>query len=552
MSNNIFNKINNLYSNSGYFDRYGGNFIMTILVLFITFIIVSYFHVMNHLQPIKRNWNKRKCDPSVMPFAGLINKENGKSGMKYTEDNFTECVQTTFKNVTEYSFVPYYYLMNTMIATFNDLSKAMNSTRATFNDIRGGVKDVGEDVMGRSLNVTIPLMRDFIYIKDIFAKVQGTIAASIYTLFGSYLTLNSFFVLLWELLMGVLAIIVTFIIANFAVGWLFPPSLAAGLAASAFMVVLLVPIIAIKIFMSNTFNYSGSPIPSIPKFKPPPPPSPVKIFKSLFCFGEDTELSMKGGIKKKMKDLQPGEILQDGSIVTDVMKSTSANNEFYKLKGVIVTENHKVYYSDKGWIKAKDHPDSEYIDNYYAPYIYCIGTSNKLIKINGLIFLDWDELDDYDMFYLKTNKELPIEFEKRFNTKLIHRYLDSGLFGDTQITLEDGRNINICDVDVNDILYNGEIVRSIIKVDGKDMENCYAYYYNKKLLLKATENIEFSINCEDTYLGNMYNEINKLKREKLDENPEYLYHLITDKGYFEVNEISVSDYRFTIDKFLPC
>ena len=45
--------------------------------------------------------------------------------------------------------------------------------------------------MGRSLNITIPLIEMVIAARDVIGKTTGTMTAALYTLFGSYLGMQS-------------------------------------------------------------------------------------------------------------------------------------------------------------------------------------------------------------------------------------------------------------------------------------------------------------------------------------------------------------------------
>jgi len=118
------------------------------------------------------------------------------------------------------------------------------------------------------------------------------------------------------------------IVGLFAVGWIFPPALVAGLGLAAFLAVLLIPIAVMIVIMNNIFGAAGLKTPpAIPGY----------------CFDGDTLITRKNGKKTKIKDLEIGDILHDGSIVTSIMKSTSRDQELYKLNGIIVTGNHMVF-----------------------------------------------------------------------------------------------------------------------------------------------------------------------------------------------------------------
>ena len=42
-------------------------------------LIFSYFWVNSQINPIKADWDNKKCHPAVIPFAGYINSPPGKT-----------------------------------------------------------------------------------------------------------------------------------------------------------------------------------------------------------------------------------------------------------------------------------------------------------------------------------------------------------------------------------------------------------------------------------------------------------------------------------------
>jgi hypothetical protein len=392
-----------------------------------------------------------------------------------------------------------------------------------FDKIRNSTKTFSENVMGRALNITMPILNMVIYMRHIIGKTQATLTSSIYTLVGGYLTLNSFFTFVYELIIDAMYVIVSFIVACFAVGWLFPPTLAAGFAASAFLTVLLVPVIILQIFMADVFKVQGKSPPGIPTYH---------------CFGKYTKIKMKNKRTKFIYEIEPGEVLHDGSVVTSIIKCTSAGSEFYNLNKVIVTGKHKVF--NNGWICVDQHPSSIYIDDYNEPYVYCINTTNKLIQINNTIFSDWDEVDNTILEKLTarcvSNGLLP----HNYKTDDIHKHLDSGLHPDTELILEDGRNINIKDIEVNDVLLFGEKVEGIIKSYSKNYKE-----YNEININNNHIKCSSNTNITNNSLGN-YCTLTK----KIIEPPEYSYHLITDTSTIKINGIMIGDFNSGIEQFI--
>lgn len=520
---NIYKEITKLYTKGGYTSRYLGDILIAFAICLIVFVIFSYFQVMNNVQPIIDDWTNQRCNPSVIPFAGIINKPSNQSAFDFTASNFENCTQSILGEITQYAFEPFYYLMSVITTTFKDLADSMNSIRAMFDKMRDSIKGVGEDIFSRNLNVLLPIVSMFAYLKSIIGKIQATFVSAIYTAFGGFITLESFFMFCYELIINVMWVIVGVIISCFAIGWLFPPVLTTGLFFAAFLAVILIPVTVMIVIMNDIFDSAGlSHPPAIPGY----------------CFDENTKIQMKNKNYKKIIDIELGDVLWDGSIVTALMKSSSRNQDMFKINGITVSGSHLIYDPVKGPIRIKEHPDSEYLDDYNKSFIYCLGTNTKTIKINNMIFADWDEIDEEDMNDIRYNCDfLPFDFNKQD----IHNYLDGGVHPDTLIELEDGRSVKISDIDVNDVLYTGDYVTGLVKIKTDDIQEFCSIEINNEEILKCNKNCEIIYNNLGSDL-----EINF----ELIKPPKLSYHLITSSGYFKVNDLLVGDYNKCIDKYL--
>ena len=80
-------------------------------------------------------------------------------------------------------------------------------------------------------------------------------------------------------------------------------------------------------------------------------------------------------------------------------------------------------------------------------------------------FLDWDDLEPIDIIKLKNLNFLSS------NAPLsdIHKYLESGISGDTYVELENGLSVKIKDLELNTQLKFGERVMGIVTVDSRDI-----------------------------------------------------------------------------------
>lgn len=125
-------------------------------------------------------------------------------------------------------------------------------------------------------------------------------------------------------------------------------------------------------------------------------------FLDTFCFPEDTELNVlnKGFIP--IHEIKIGDtLLPTCSEVTGTFQFYSKGQPMVKLNNTIVSTNHYVKWNDK-FIKAGDHPNAIPIKPWDSNKpLYCLNTSNHLIPIDNLLFLDYDETDKADNITMK-------------------------------------------------------------------------------------------------------------------------------------------------------
>jgi hypothetical protein len=237
-------------------------------------------------------------------------------------------------------------------------------------------------------------------------------------------------------------------------------------------------------------------------------------------------------------------------MVTGKIVVETKGSVIYELDDIFVSDSHIIKYGDK-WIPVSKHPNAKKCTYYTEPYLYCLNTTNKTITINEYIFTDWDEISDEDIINIQKNTN------HMFNGKNdIHKFLDSGFVGNTEIKLNDGIIKQIKDIHVGDILENNVIVYGIVEIDGKSLNGQYTYNLGNKLiqggpnLTICDKNINVSstlnlIEIFDSYLDNQVNckkPINKIENK--------LYHLLTNKKTFYVDNIQFYDYNASIDLFL--
>lgn len=257
------------------------------------------------------------------------------------------------------------------------------------------------------------------------------------------------------------------------------------------------------------------------------------------CFDKTTLVKMVDGNMKKICDISINEKLHDGSTVTGIMKLSLYGHLMYDLSGIFVTGLHRIRYVTGELIRVAEHPDSKLINNYTQDIVYCLNTDSKVIKIGDYIFVDWDDLDDYEINQINNKCGFIPEQLRNDN---IHKYLDNGLDGNTLIELELGTQSKIKDIEIDDILKFGERVLGTIKIDSKHLQSVNEYCIDNNTL-RCSSNILVNINP--------FENINTSYLEGVPlENETELYQLITDKGRYYINNLIISDYNAGIEKYL--
>jgi hypothetical protein len=402
----------------------------------------------------------------------------------------------------------------------DDVKNAINSIRAMFDKVRTFVQTIITEIMGRIMNMMIPLQRIIIGMKDMMGKMQGALTAGLFTTLGAFYTMQALMGAIAELIIVILISMAAIIMGLWAV----PVTWGAASAMTAVFLAISVPMSIILVFMLDYLKVK--PDLSIPKIK---------------CFDKNTLLLMQDGQIKPIIDVQVGDVLENDNKVTAKIKVVMKGSEMYNLNGVIVSDSHVVEYNNK-WIHVSHHPHALKLDLYAEPYLYCLNTSKKTITINNTVFTDWDELCEIDIECIKQNNA-----ELMSHTSDIHKHLDSGFVGNTPITLNSGSTKEIRNIIVGDVLENNEIVYGIVEVDGIDLQNQYRYHLGNNVVICGGPNLNI---CDKTkpFTSTLNLDKTCIKVQEIKEN--VLYHLLTNNQTFKVGKLKFYDYNSTIDLFL--
>lgn len=264
MNNSIKNNLIKMYDESSYSDKYGLHIWIVSLTSLLVLFIVLYFYILNNLQPIKADWNKEKCNPVYIPFAGVIHDKKGDEFYSFTANNFTGCIQTVLEKITKNALTPFYYSMNVISNVFLVALNSLAAIREMLNKLRLMVSNITIVIYKKISNIITPIIEIFINIKSIIGKFTGTVATIVYSLIGSYLALKSFFKVVIQLIVNILYIISAIIVSLLLLGWFFPFSLPLAIALATSMTVILIIVIVIKVMLSDVLKIQTAGLPSVP------------------------------------------------------------------------------------------------------------------------------------------------------------------------------------------------------------------------------------------------------------------------------------------------
>ena len=119
------------------------------------------------------------------------------------------------------------------------------------------------------------------------------------------------------------------------------------------------------------------------------------------CFRPDTLIKLKDGTIKLIKDVNLGDILEDGSVVESTMKIDNKINPvpLYKITGsgvnnedIYVTGSHLVFDNlSDSFIHVTNYTKATICSEVECEWFSCLITSNHKIKIGSEIFWDWED-----------------------------------------------------------------------------------------------------------------------------------------------------------------
>jgi hypothetical protein len=94
-------RINTIFENMPYSEKYGYDIWLTISIFILVFGIILYYFILNTIKKQRTNWEANKCNPLLMPFASTINSQYLSDNPTFDSDNFQQCLNKYNKSITD-------------------------------------------------------------------------------------------------------------------------------------------------------------------------------------------------------------------------------------------------------------------------------------------------------------------------------------------------------------------------------------------------------------------------------------------------------------------
>lgn len=519
--------VNKLYDNLSFFELHFQSILIVLLMTVIVILIATAGRILSKSNVIKKNWEAERCKPNIMPFAGLINKPIGQTIAEYTLTNFNYCVNGILSHNFKKSSSSFDFAgaANGLLNTSIDVDLSFNTSFNVFSQMQENINNTFAKIKNRVANSMVPVQQAIYAMQDMFYRMQAIFITGIYTSLGNSLILKT---LMSQMLQSVSKIFYLLLVVITAL-FIIPGTQGLAIATTAVAMPLLVATASINLTMGRAMGISPGKLPSIHK-----------------CFDKHTLIQIKSGEYKQINHIQVGDELFDSSIVTATIILDSKHVQMYNVHGVIISGFHKIKCENE-WISVSKYKYAREINKYAEKYIYCINTTNKIINVAGLKFLDWDELyEDHLIKVLKHPNDL-IKISQN-----IHSILDGGFCQDTPVRLLDRRILCVKDIIPGDVLACGATVYGVVKIKSDDINVHEFNLGQRNATFRGGSNLIFHDSA-----GNVHSTLNKMDILK---NPNHriiklsysgqLYHLLTDSQTFYVGNVKFGDYNSLIDTIL--
>ena len=271
----VDNKIISMYENIGYLGMYGTDVLITVLLFGITLGIVSFASYKAIINQLKDNWNTNKCNPIIMPFAGLIMPVPGQTTTETTFENFNYCIQQDMSAVFGIIMMPLEFILYLTITFLDMVLELILAVIDELAWLKNQISSIFEELYNKIVNFVIPIIEITVHIRDMLGKINGILTTSLFVIMNIYnltvsgvINLLTILVVLLGITIAVLVVMMGAAAGFFAFPFTIPLGIVLEVLIAACLLGVILPAIIICAIMHSTleelFHESSPGAPSPP------------------------------------------------------------------------------------------------------------------------------------------------------------------------------------------------------------------------------------------------------------------------------------------------
>lgn len=158
-----------------------GSDINRVILIFFLFGLLYLVNILSvGIKRIKEQWPLYRCNPGIMPFAGLFNKD--------PITNFVGCIQNMQSLNMDYLLKPIKDNINVLTDIGGQFNENLSGVRAFLSKFREKILEITEMIYSLLSGIITEFQIIIAKIKDLVAKLAGALVVILYSLETSVTT----------------------------------------------------------------------------------------------------------------------------------------------------------------------------------------------------------------------------------------------------------------------------------------------------------------------------------------------------------------------------
>ena len=355
-------------------------------ILKITVISIIFIYLLLHLlvthghSYIEKHWSYFRSKPYFAPLDGFFKKDRKEGIFSLGIKSVFQLLWSYLKLFFTQLIKPVQYIIDIIGKIINSIKNTLDKFREQLAVMRKLLFKIIEKVMERLQNLAATFITLFMRLRDIMKRSFATYQMTVAMIETMGLTLKS----MMDGPIGDMA------------------SLAADLGY------------VFTFFLLGPMSFLMFP----------------SLWKCALCFQGNTKIVLKNLTTVAISEIPLAAALETGQVIGKMVFYQKQPLPLYYYKRDFVTGDHYLHHETDGWKQVKD--DSRYkISKIRDPLLYCLSTSNHLIKTPNVSYLDFDETSKIDLLEKQKNTILALlNGHSKIKTSRDHLYQE-GFYPDT-------------------------------------------------------------------------------------------------------------------------